>query len=66
MEKDKRGNDHLIVTCNCDCNNEMMIRRVDFDEKCIEQARQRVEDFGFDLKPFDAAVVKMQTRISEE
>ncbi|MGE4419441.1 MAG: HDOD domain-containing protein [Sulfurimonas sp.] len=36
------------------------------DERCIEKARQRVEDFGFDLKPFDAAVVKMQTRISEE
>lgn len=36
------------------------------DEKCIVQARQRVEEFGFDLQPFDTAVVKMQTRISEE
>lgn len=36
------------------------------DEKCIEKARQRVEEFGFDLQPFDTAVVKMQTRISEE
>lgn len=36
------------------------------DEKCIEKARQRVVEFGFDLEPFDTAVVKMQTRISEE
>lgn len=36
------------------------------NEKCIEKARQRVEEFGFDLKPFDDAVAKMQTRICEE
>ena len=37
-----------------------------FDPQCVEQARKRVEDFGFDLKPFDDAVSKMQTRIAEE
>lgn len=36
------------------------------DEKCIEKARQRVEEFGFDLQPFDMAVDKMKRRISEE
>lgn len=36
------------------------------DEKCIALARQRVQEFGFDLQPFDTAVAKMQTRISEE
>ncbi len=36
------------------------------DEKCIAIARQRVQEFGFDLQPFDASIAKMQTRVSEE
>ncbi len=36
-----------------------------FDERCIKEAKIRVEEFGFDPKPFDEAVTKMQTRISQ-
>ncbi len=37
-----------------------------FNEQCIEEARKRVEEFGFDAKPFEDAIAKMQTRIAEE
>lgn len=36
------------------------------DDKCLVDARQKVEEFGLDVERFDKAVAKMQARLLEE